>query len=643
MKRILTILAAFTASAVLSASVFAQSSKYEVKGVIVDALGPVIGATVLEQGTTNGTSTDLDGNYSLMVNSADAIVEFRCIGYTTQTFKASDVPATVTLVEDAEFLDEVVVIGYGTVKKSDLTGSVTALRPDTKNKGVVVNPQDMLTGKIAGVTVTSDGGAPGGASNIRIRGGSSLNASNNPLIVIDGLAIDNNGVKGLSNALSLVNPADIESFNVLKDASATAIYGSRGSNGVIIITTKKGMANQAPKVTYAGSFTVSTRRKSVDVLNGDEYRSLINSLFAPDDPAVLAMGKANTDWQSEIYRTAYGQDHNVTLTGSLKALPYRVSVGYTGDQGILKTSDFKRLTGSLNLNPTFFDKHLTVNVSGKSMIAWTSYANSRAIGDAIRMDPTQSIYDNTSADAANYGGYFQWRANSEFKDPSYPTTWERNAPANPVADLDQNLYSDKARSNAYIGSIEMDYKIHGFEDLHLHLNLGGDLSSGKQTTIGSRANPSNFYYGYEGWEQINKRNSSLTAYAQYLKDFNENHHFDIMAGYEWQHFWREVFTQNWGTYPSTATTGTPGSKYNAYDHTYRTENYLVSFLGRANYSYKDKYLLTGTVRYDGSSRFAQHWALFPSFAFAWRIKEEPFLKYSEAVSDLKLRLGYGQT
>ncbi|MBR0533348.1 MAG: TonB-dependent receptor [Bacteroidales bacterium] len=643
MKRILTILAAFTASAVLSASVFAQSGKYEVKGVIVDALGPVIGATVLEQGTTNGTSTDLDGNYSLTVSSADAIVEFRCIGYSTQTFKASDVPATVTFVEDAEFLDEVVVIGYGTVKKSDLTGSVTALRPDTKNKGVVVNPQDMLTGKIAGVAVTSDGGAPGGASNIRIRGGSSLNASNNPLIVIDGLAIDNNGVKGLSNALSLVNPADIESFNVLKDASATAIYGSRGSNGVIIITTKKGMANQAPKVTYSGSFTVSTRRKSVDVLNGDEYRSLINSLFAPDDPAVLAMGKANTDWQSEIYRTAFGQDHNVTLTGSIKALPYRVSVGYTGDQGILKTSDFKRLTGSLNLNPTFFDKHLTVNVSGKSMVAWTSYANSRAIGDAIRMDPTQSIYDKTSADAANFGGYFQWRANSEYKDASWPTTWERNAPANPVADLDQNLYSDKARSTAYIGSVEMDYKIHGFEDLHLHLNLGGDLSSGKQTTIGSRSNPTSIYYGYNGWEQINKRNSSLTAYAQYLKDFNENHHFDIMAGYEWQHFWREVFTQNWGTYPETATTGTPGSKYNAYDHTYRTENYLVSFLGRANYSYKDKYLLTGTVRYDGSSRFAQHWALFPSFAFAWRIKEEPFLKYSEAVSDLKLRLGYGQT
>ena len=643
MKRILTILAAFTASVVLSASVFAQNGKYEVKGVIVDALGPVIGATVLEQGTTNGTSTDLDGNYSLTVSSADAIVEFRCIGYSTQTFKASDVPATVTLVEDAEFLDEVVVIGYGTVKKSDLTGSVTALRPDTKNKGVVVNPQDMLTGKIAGVAVTSDGGAPGGASNIRIRGGSSLNASNNPLIVIDGLAIDNNGVKGLSNALSLVNPADIESFNVLKDASATAIYGSRGSNGVIIITTKKGMANQAPKVTYSGSFTVSTRRKSVDVLNGDEYRSLINSLFAPDDPAVLAMGKANTDWQSEIYRTAFGQDHNVTLTGSIKALPYRVSVGYTGDQGILKTSDFKRLTGSLNLNPTFFDKHLTVNVSGKSMVAWTSYANSRAIGDAIRMDPTQSIYDNTSADAANFGGYFQWRANSEYKDASWPTTWERNAPANPVADLDQNLYSDKARSTAYIGSVEMDYKIHGFEDLHLHLNLGGDLSSGKQTTIGSRSNPTSIYYGYNGWEQINKRNSSLTAYAQYLKDFNENHHFDIMAGYEWQHFWREVFTQNWGTYPESATTGTPGSKYNAYDHTYRTENYLVSFLGRANYSYKDKYLLTGTVRYDGSSRFSQHWALFPSFAFAWRIKEEPFLKYSEAVSDLKLRLGYGQT
>ena len=636
MKKILILLSILVLT---SATAFAQ---YTAKGVVEDKFGPVIGAAVIQVGTSNGVQTDLDGAWTLNVPSASTLLEISFLGLKTVTVEAGQA-GHILMEDDHEFLDEVVVIGYGTVKKSDLTGSVTAIKPDTKNKGVVVNPQDLLAGKVAGVTVTSDGGAPGGGSNIRIRGGSSLNASNNPLIVIDGLALDNNGVKGLSNALSLVNPADIESFNVLKDASATAIYGSRGSNGVIIITTKKGSANQAPKVTYAGTMTVSTRKKGVDVLNGDEYRALINSLFSPDDPAVLAMGDANTDWQKEIYRTALGHDHNVTVTGSVKALPYRVSVGYTGDQGILKTSDFKRLTGSVNLNPTLLNKHLTINVSGKTMLAWSSYANGRVIGDAVRMDPTQPIYDKTSPDAANFGGYFQWRANGEYKDPYWPTTWERNSPANPVAELDPALYSDKAFSKAFIGSIEADYKVHGFEDLHLHLNLGGDLSSGKQTTLGSRANPTSIYYGYEGWERVNKRNSSLTAYAQYIKDFNENHHFDIMAGYEWQHFWREVFTQNWGTYPETATTGTPGDKYNAYDHTYRTENYLVSFFGRANYSFKDKYLLTATVRYDGSSRFAQHWALFPSFAFAWRIKEESFLKHVEAVSDLKLRLGYGQT
>ena len=482
MKRIITAVSILLLG-LIGTSVSAQTG-YQVKGVVVDAMGPVIGATVMEKGTSNGTATGLDGDYVLTVSSPDAVVEISCIGYATQTFAAREVPKTVTLAEDTEFLDDVVVIGYGTVKKDDLTGSVTALKPDTKNKGLVVNPQDMLAGKVAGVSITNDGGAPGGSSNIRIRGGSSLNASNNPLIVIDGLAIDNNGVKGLSNALSLVNPADIESFNVLKDASATAIYGSRGSNGVIIITTKKGRENQAMKVSYAGSMSVSTRKNGVEVMNGDEYRSLVNSLFEPGDAAVLAMGTANTDWQKEIYRTALGTDHNITLTGAVENLPYRISFGYTGDQGILKTSDFKRLTGSVNLNPTLLDKHLTLNASGKAMLALTSYANTRAIGDAVRMDPTQSIYDNTSVDAKNFANYFQWRANSEYKDGNWPTTWERNAPANPVADLDQNLYSDKARSTAYIGSVEMDYKIHGFEDLHLHLNLGGDLSSGKQTTIG---------------------------------------------------------------------------------------------------------------------------------------------------------------
>ena len=636
MKRILTAVAVLVTAC---ATVFAQGAGYQVKGVIVDAIGPVIGASVIEQGTSNGTSTGLDGDYLLNVSSADAIIEISCIGYATQTFPASAVPAVITLTEDTEFLDDVVVIGYGTVKKNDLTGSVTSLKPDSKNKGVVVSPQDMLSGKVAGVAVTNSGGAPGGGSNIRIRGGSSLNASNDPLIVIDGIAMDPNGVKGLSNPLSIVNPADIESFNVLKDASATAIYGSRGSNGVIIITTKKGRENQAPQVTYSGSASVSFRVKGEDVLNGDEYRALIRSVHAPDSPAVAALGTANTDWQSEIFRPALGTDQNVTLTGAYKNLPYRASIGYTGEQGILRTSDFNRFTGSVNLNPTFFDNHLTVNLNGRAMYALTSYADQGAIGSAVRMDPTQPVYDYTSPDAANFGHYFEWKVDgSSLGDPTWPNTINRNAPANPVAQL--ALKSDKARSASLIGSVEMDYKVHGLEDLHLHLTMGGDYSKGTQHTAASPQAPQNIYYGYTGDDTIVKRNASLTAYAQYIKDLKA-HHFDVMAGYEWQHFWRHQNSDGWGVYPSTSPQA--GQKTDHVPYEYLTENYIVSFFGRANYSLLSRYLFTATVRYDGSSRFKNHWALFPSFAFAWKIKEESFLRDVNAVSDLKLRLGWGQT
>ena len=636
MKRILTALAVLLAACV---TVSAQGG-YQVKGVVVDAIGPVIGASVIEQGTTNGVSTGLDGDFALTVSSADAVIEVSCIGYATQTFTASAVPSTITLEEDTHFLDEVVVIGYGTVKKNDLTGSVTALKPDTKNKGVVVNAQDMLAGKVAGVAVTSGGGAPGGGSNIRIRGGSSLNASNDPLIVIDGVAMDPNGVKGLSNPLSIVNPADIESFNVLKDASATAIYGSRGSNGVIIITTKKGSANQKPQLTYAGNASVSFRTKSEQLLNGDEYRELIKSLHAADSPAVAALGTANTDWQSQIYRPAFGTDQNLTLTGAYKNLPYRFSLGYTGEQGILKSSDFQRFTASTNLNPSFLDKHLTVNMSGRAMYALTSYADTGAIGSAARMDPTQPVYDYSSPDAANFGNYFQWKIDgSSLDDPTWPWTINRNAPYNPVAQL--ALKSEKARSASLTGSMEINYRVHGFEDLQLHLTLGGDYSKGTQHTWASPHSPQNIYYGYTGDDTIVKRNGTLTAYAQYTKEL-KIHHIDVMAGYEWQHFWQHRNSDGWGVYPST-NRSKAGQKTDHVPYEYLTENYIVSFFGRANYSLLNRYLLTATVRYDGSSRFRQHWALFPSFAFAWKVKEESFLKDVDAVSDLKLRLGWGKT
>ena len=624
----------------LSVSTFAQ---IDVKGHVKDATGePIIGATVRVDGTQAATVTDFDGNFVLKANQG-ANITVTYIGYQPQTVKAAP-SLVITLQDDAAVLNEVVVIGYGAVKKSDLTGSVTALKPDTKNKGLVVNAQDMMQGKIAGVNVTSGGGSPGGGATIRIRGGSSLNASNDPLIVIDGVAMDNNGVKGLSNPLSMVNPQDIESFNVLKDASATAIYGSRGSNGVIIITTKKGRKGMAPQVSYAGNVSLSAKKKTIDVMDGDEFRAFIKSAFAGKanyDEAVGVLGDANTDWQKQIYRTAISHDHNVTVAGAFNNLPYRLSLGYTDQQGILKTSDFKRYTAALNLNPSFFKDHLTLNLNAKGMWAKTQYADTEAISAAVRMDPTQSIYDTTSKDAANFGGFFQWRnPGATLNDPSWPYTHNNLSVKNPVSLLELN--DDRAISRSFIGNAEADYKIHGFEDLRLHLTLGADVSEGKQWTDKPGSNPSAIYYGSHGWDRITKRNLSLSAYAQYYKDFAKLHHFDIMGGYEWQHFWRSQKNNYWGAYPSTNTVK-PGEYNNWTMYSYKTENYLVSFFGRMNYIFNERYYLTATIRDDGSSRFKDHWSLFPSVALAYKMSEETPLKNISWLSDLKLRLGWGKT
>ena len=624
----------------LSVGAFAQ--QIAVKGIVKDTAGePVIGANVLVKGTTNGTITDFDGNFQLMANQGDIIV-ISFIGYTAQELPATAELMNIVLKDDSELLSEVVVIGYGVAKKNDLTGSVTAMKPDEMNKGLVTNAQDMMQGKIAGVNVTSASGTPGAGAQIRIRGGSSLNASNDPLIVIDGLAMDNSGVQGLSNPLSMVNPNDIETFTVLKDASATAIYGSRGSNGVIIITTKKGKSGSKPTINYSGNVSVSTKKKTIDVMDGDEFRQFVTNMYGEGSAAVNTLGKANTDWQSEIYRAAVSTDHNVTLSGGLKNMPYRATVGYTNQQGILKTSKFERLTASLNLSPSLLEDHLKINLNAKGMIAKTRYANTSAVNAAVWMDPTQDIYDSRD-EYKNFGGYFQWTSNgAALNDPNWPLTYNTLATKNPVALLDQQ--DDNATSKTFIGNAEFDYKVHGFEDLRLHMNLGADYSTGKQTTIISPYSSTNHYYGYDGWTETDKYNLLFTAYAQYMKDFNEAHHFDIMGGYEWQHFHREGMSNGWGYYQSTHNEK-PGQKteHNANNNPWATENYLVSFFGRANYSLLDRYMLTATVRYDGSSRFKDHWALFPSFAFGWRIKEEAFLKDVDALSDLKLRLGYGQT
>ena len=659
----------------LSLGAYAQIT---VNGIVKDATGePVIGASVRVVGTQQGTVTDFDGLFTLEGVPQGAKLQITSVGYETQEVTAGS-NVIVTLAESTQMLENLVVIGYGVVKKNDLTGSVAALKPDAKNKGVVVSAQDMLGGKIAGVSVTSGDGSPGGGSTIRIRGGSSLNASNNPLIVIDGIAMDNNSVSGLSNPLSLVNPQDIESFNVLKDASATAIYGSRGSNGVIIITTKKGRRGQRPQVAYNGSVTWSMKKKTIDVMNGDEYRAFVKDIFAGDsreDKALSLLGNANTDWQKEIYRTALSHDHNVTLAGSVKDyLPYRLSFGYTDQQGILKTSDFKRYTVSLNLNPSFFEDHLTVNLSGK--LAWTKsrWADTGAVGNAVRMDPTQPVYSDDPMHAG-VGGYFDWmQANKA--DPAWPYTKNGNAPYNPVAMLDNHDNSGKAHS--FIGTAEIDYKIHGFEDLRLHLTLGGDFTGGNGHNNSANISNTSNYYGNNSYYKQSKENLQLSTYAQYFKDFNEKHHFDIMAGYEWQHNWRKEYNESWGTYPlnsglffteedvkkNGALSGDAGIWIPEYSYNigdpkagaiygegvyrqnnglgYRTENYLVSFFGRANYSYENRYLLTFTMRYDGSSRFRKHWALFPSAAFAWKINEEAFMQ-DGPFSDLKLRLGWGKT
>jgi len=633
----------------LSVSAFAQ---IDVKGHVKDAAGEdIIGATVRVDGTQTATVTDFEGNFVLKANEG-ANITISYIGYQAVTVKAAPT-VEVILQDDQTVLQDVVVIGYGAVKKSDLTGSVTALKPDSKNKGLVVNPQDMLAGKVAGVNITSNDGTPGGGAQIRVRGGSSLNASNDPLIVIDGVAMDNNGVKGLANPLSMINPQDIESFNVLKDASATAIYGSRGSNGVIIITTKKGRKGSAPQVSYAGSLTISQKKKTLDVMDGDQFRNLIKDICGTESEAYSVLGTANTDWQDLIYRTAISHDHNVTLAGAVGNLPYRVSVGYTDQQGILKTSDFKRVTGAINLSPSLLDDHLTLNLNAKGMYSRSQYAEGGAVGAATSMDPTQDPYAYTSEyhkamaglTTDNFGGYFEWPTGAAFGDPSWPYTYERNATANPLAMLDLN--DDVAHSRAFIGSADIDYKIHGFEDLRLHLTLGADISKGKQWTNRPASYPSSdtkypTYYGKNGWEQITKRNLQLSAYAQYYKDFGKIHHFDIMGGYEWQNFWRSKINNYWGSVPNT-NPGNPGGFYNWDLYKYKTENYLVSFFGRMNYTLMDRYMLTATIRDDGSSRFQDHWALFPSVALAWKINEEAFMKNVSAVSDLKLRLGWGKT
>ena len=623
----------------LSIGAFAQ--QISIKGHVKDVTGePIIGANILVKGTSNGTITDFDGNFVLNAPQ-NSILVFSFVGY-----ESAEIPAArnmvVTLQDDAVMLEEAVVIGYGTVKKNDATGSVTAIKPDKLNRGLTTNAQDLMAGKIAGVNVVSNGGTPGGGATIRIRGGSSLSASNDPLIIIDGLAMDNDGVKGLANPLSMVNPNDIETFTVLKDASATAIYGSRASNGVIIITTKKGSAGAAPSVAYDGNVSMSNVKETLDVLNASDYRKWIVALYGEDSDAYRALGNSNTDWQDEIYRTALSTDHNLTISGGLKNMPYRVSLGYTNQNGIIETSKFERYTASVNVAPSFLDGYLKLNGNLKAMLAKSRYADSGVVGAAARFDPTQSVYSSDDVYKNYFGGYFQWTTNgTSLNDPNWTRTFNSLAPANPVSTLE--MKNDRATSKSLVGNLEVDYKFHFLPDLRLHMNGGMDVSTGKQNTDVSPYSASNNYYGSYGWEKIDKYNLSFNSYLQYTKELNI-HNFDVMGGYEWQHFHREGSSRYNGYYQSTHTEK-PGEAYNLTTKEWASENFLVSFFGRLNYSLLDRYLFTATVRHDGSSRFHKdnRWGTFPSFALGWKIKEEAFMKDVDLFSDLKLRLGYGMT
>jgi len=638
MKRILTFLAGVALSVAMSANASAQSG-YEVKGVIIDEIGPVIGATVMEAGTTNGTATDLDGNFSLKVSSENAVVEISCIGYTSLSFKASEVPAQIMLSVDANMLEETVVIGYGTVKKSDMTGSVSAIKADQLNKGVVTSPTAMLQGKSAGVVVTTGDGAPGSGSTIRIRGGSSLKANNNPLIVVDGLPLSEVGVSGVADALSSINPNDIADFTVLKDASATAIYGSRASNGVIIITTKKGGKGKGVHVSADFTTSVSQNSRFVDVLTGDEMREFMKSYAGEDSDAYKALGTANTDWQREIFQLGKSMEGNVSLSGKVGGtrafyMPYRVSVGYYNQDGTLKTGKLVRETVALSLTPTFFDEHLVVNLNGKGMNMDNQFANQDAIGGAVRYDPTKPVYDENGLN-----GYSWWNNGLGTFDVQNTNTM---AGINPVA----ALYDKKDLSNAkrFIGNAQFDYKVHGLEDLHFNLNLGIDYSKSNGTVDAAPGTEMSLHNTKQGGSGFHtdynqmKMDRTLEFYAAYDKEIGK-HSLNAMAGYSWQHFYNETFN---ASYKADGTLPTAADYYLDQPRNFRTEYYLVSFFGRVNYSFDDRVLVTATLRNDGTSRFANNkWGLFPSVAVSYNFAKD--IKGIDALSALKLRASWGET
>ncbi len=624
-SRLRRILAAF-AIAMISPQLMAQ---VKISGLVVDQEHePVIGATVLVKGTTIGTSTDLDGKFVLSVPKSNSLLTVTYVGCKPVEI-AADSPllaSGIVLHEDAEILGDLVVIGYGTVKKEDATGSVAAIRPDDFNKGNRTSVQDAMVGKIPGVNVVSSGGAPGSGATVRIRSGASLSASNDPLFVIDGVPVDNSTIEGGSNLLAGINPEDIESFTVLKDASATAIYGSRASNGVIVITTKKG--SDKVKVAYSGTFALSQRTKTLDVLTADEFRQIVPGITGVPSDAVY--GTADTNWQDEIFRTAFGTEQNLSVTGKIDPIltPFRVSVSYANQDGIIRNNNYQRVNAALSLTPSLLDNHLNISLNGKVSWERERKVDESVVGNAISYDPTRPVRtDDTTGPGL---GYYIW------KNGNSPMAIQTD---NPVAMLELDDRVNKVFRS--IGNAQFDYKVHRLEDLSFNLNLGYDvLNSNYDRYVPEFAGM--MYTGNQkdgtGLDETGrqqKRNYLLDFYANYKHTWADRHDFSAMAGYGWQHFWKKYNrTQN----------DPEGNELNTPKH-YESEYYLVSFYGRVNYGFDSRFLLTATLRSDASSRFSKknRWGLFPSVALAWRLINEPFLRDQNTLSDLKLRAGYGVT
>lgn len=613
-------------------------TQINVSGSVTDVNGePLIGVNILVEGTSTGTVTDYDGNFQLRV-PADAVLNISYIGYRPQQVAVNNsTTIQIVLVEDTELLDELVVIGYGTVRKDDATGSVVAVDATKLNRGLATSPSDLLAGQVAGLSVVSAGGAPGSSSSIRIRGGSSMSASNDPLIVIDGVPVDNaTGVSGMANPLSTINSNDIETFTVLKDASATAIYGSRASNGVIIITTKKGKSGKL-QMAYNGNFSVSTRTGAVDVMDAPTFRNYVVNSFGADSQQAAALGNSETNWQDQIFRTAVSTDHNISLSGSAREkLPYRISLGYTNENGILKTSNLERYTGSINLSPSFLDGQLRVQLNARGMYNTNRFADQGAINSATQFDPTMPVYDTTGSPYGN-GYHMTLKADGTPIDIAL---------ANPLAILMQR--QDNSKVMRSIGNMQVDYNMPFLDGLRANLNVGYDISDSNGDVMVEDNSPMSYTWGSykSGWgENSNysqyKLNTLLDFYLNYVKEAGA-HRFDAMGGYSWQRFYNE--TENFYPY-SAAMAAETGNEFYREGNDYATESFVISFFGRLNYSLLDRYLLTLTLRNDGSSRFSpdNKWGLFPSAAFAWKIINEPFMADSDAMSDLKLRLGYGVT